>query len=104
MSKKPKALKSAFELAMERLEAEDARQGRRRKPLSDRQKTEIRELRAEAQAKLAEIEILHREQLAELKTDPERAEERKELEERYEIDRRRIESNLESKIERVKGS
>ena len=40
--------------------------------------------------------------MAELRPDPEQAEKLTELEEHYEIDRRRIESDLESKIERIK--
>jgi hypothetical protein len=88
---------------MERLEAEDAKKGRRRKPLTDEQKARIRALRDEARAKLAELEILHRDKLAELQANAERAAELTELEERYETDRRRVESKLESEISRIKG-
>ena len=45
MAKDSKQLKSAYELAMERLEAEDAKQGRQRKSLSEKQKAEIGELK-----------------------------------------------------------
>jgi len=103
MAKDSKPLKSAYELAMERLEAEDAKKGRQRKALSKEQKAEIADLRAAARAKLAELEILHRDKLTELQTDPERAAELKELEEHYEIDRRRVESDLEAKLEQVKN-
>ena len=103
MAKDSKQLKSAYELAMERLEAEDAKKGRHRTSLSAEQKAEIADRRAEARAKLAELEILHRDKLADVQADPERAAELAELGEHYEIDRRRIESNLESQIERIKN-
>ena len=103
MAKDTKELKSAYELAMERLEAEDAKTGEKRKALTGKQKKEIGELRSDARAKLAELEILHRDALAEIQADPERAAELEELEKHYEIDRRRVESELENKIERIKN-
>jgi hypothetical protein len=103
MAKETENLKSAYELAMERLEAEDKAEGRKPKPLSKDQKAKIGELRTEARAKLAELEILHRDQLTELQSHPEREAELKELDEHYEIDRRRVDSELESKIERIKN-
>ena len=58
-------LKSAFELAMDRLKAKDVAEGvAEATPLTKAQKTRITELRAEAQAKLAELEILHRKNVA----------------------------------------
>ena len=96
-------MKSAYELAMERLEAEDKAEGRKRKSLSEDQKSKISELRAEARAKLAELEILHRDKLTELQSHPERETELKELDEHYKIDRRRVDSELENKIECVKN-
>jgi hypothetical protein len=53
-------IKSAYELAMERLRKRDAEQGVEPKPLSDEQKAAIAEIRRVYQAKLAELEILHR--------------------------------------------
>jgi hypothetical protein len=50
-------LKSAYEVAMERLRARDGERGER--PLSDEQKAEIAEVRAEMRAKRAELAILH---------------------------------------------
>jgi len=102
MAKDSKSLKSAHELAMERLEAEDAKKGRQPKTLSDEQKAQIAELRAEARAKRAELEILHREKLIELQSNPERAAELPEMDEHYKIDLRRVESDLETKIKAVK--
>jgi hypothetical protein len=95
-----KKLKSAYELAMERLRAEDREQGVDKPAvLSDEQKREIAELRARAKAKLAEIEIMHHEQRTSLTGDPAEAEK---LEERFQIDRRRVDSKLESDVARVR--
>jgi hypothetical protein len=96
-----KPLKSAYEIAMERLRAEDREAGvEQPKPLTARQKTKIAELRRNAKAKLAELEILHRKNVAAAAGDPEKIQE---LEERHLIDRRRVESSLEEAVTRVKG-
>ncbi|MHC4430098.1 MAG: hypothetical protein ACYS0D_16080 [Planctomycetota bacterium] len=98
MSDKP--LKSAYELAMERLEAGDREAGiEDTKPLTDEQKKTIAELRQRAKAKLAEIEILHRKDIAAAAADPEQL---TKLEEQYETDRGRVESSLESAVARVR--
>ena len=94
-------LKSAYELAMERLRAKDREAGiDEPAPLTDEQKETIAELRRTAKAKLAEIEIMHRKQVAAaISGDPAEIET---LEERYQVDRGRVESKLESDIARVK--
>ncbi len=93
-------LKSAFELAMERLRQKDRDEGiEESEPLSEAQKERISELRREAGAKLAEIEILHGKDLAAAGGDPEKIRER---EERYRIDRARVESRLEDSIAKVR--
>ena len=98
MSDKP--LKSAFELAMERLKAKDRDEGvEETGPLSKKQKERIAELRQEAQAKLAELEILHQKNLAGIPRDPDEVQK---LEENYRTDRARVDSRLESAIARVK--
>ena len=98
MSDKP--LKSAYELAMERLKAKDREQGLEQAgPLSAAQKKRIAELRQEAQAKLAELEILQKKNLAGTRGDPDEV---KKLEDNYRTDRARVESRLESAIARVK--
>jgi septal ring factor EnvC (AmiA/AmiB activator) len=92
-------LKSAYELAMERLNKRDREEGvEQEQPLTADQKKEIARLRQEAQAKLAEIEILHRKQRS-AEADPEKL---AKLDEHYQTDRRRVESRLESAIARVK--
>ncbi len=93
-------LKSAYELAMERLRRQDEAEGvEASKPLGDAQKERIAELRQEAKAKLAEMEILHRKDLAAAGGDPEKV---RDLEEKYRIDRSRVESRLESEIAKVR--
>jgi len=93
-------LKSAYELAMERLRAKDRSEGvAEEKPLTAEQKREIARLRQEAKAKLAELEILHRKNLAAAGGDP--AEIAK-IEDHYRRDRARIDDRMETKIEQVK--
>jgi len=94
-------LKSAYEVAMERLRAEDRNRGvEPARPLTKAQKKRIAELRQEAKAKLAELEILRGKQRS-AEADPEKL---AEMDEHYQIDRRRVESQLESAIARVKGT
>ena len=96
MSDKP--LKSAFELAMDRLKAKDLADGvEETTPLSKAQKSRIAELRAEAQAKLAELEILHRKNVAGT-SDPAAI---AKLEENYATDRGRAESRRDGEIAKV---
>ncbi len=93
-------LKSAYELAMERLRSQDRDQGlEKAAPLTDDQKEAIGELRRKAEAKLAELEILHRKERSSAGADPEQW---TKLEEHYETDRRRVQSSLESAIARVR--
>jgi hypothetical protein len=58
------APKSAYELAMERLRRKDAEQGVVPAVLTDEQRAEIAELRRVADARLAELEILHKSKTA----------------------------------------
>lgn len=93
-------LKSAYELAMDRLKAKDDEEGvETAKPLSQKQKEEITQLRREAQAKLAELEILHRKNLAGTGGDPGKL---AEVERNYQVDRERVDSRLESAIQKVR--
>ena len=95
-----KPLKSAYELAMEKLRDRDRESGGETQALTAAQKERIAELRQVAKAKLAEIEILHRGKRAEAASDPAALEQ---LEQRYEVDRRRVESKLESDLVRVRA-
>lgn len=88
-----RGMKSAYELALERLEAQGiARPSEEAVPEEVRQR--IAEVRRQAEAKLAELEILHRDKLARL-TDFDR---REEQEEYYLRERRRIEEEAERKV------
>jgi hypothetical protein len=93
-------LKSAYEIAMERLKVHDQEQGiEEAVPLSEKQKLEIAELRREAKSKIAELRILHKQPIAETQEDLAKL---AEIEEKHRIDVRRVESRLESAIARVK--
>jgi hypothetical protein len=95
MSEKPK---SAFELAMERLKAEDKEAGTKDTPLSAKQKEAIAEARRIASSRLAEREILFRDSM--LKTpDPET---REKAGSEYHIDRQRIHDDCERAIEEIR--
>lgn len=93
------APKSAYELAMERLRKKDKEAGLVERPVTEKQKTQIAEIRRVYEAKLAEREILHQSSLGKAE-DPEAYEK---LEEDYRRDRERIASERESKIEKVRG-
>jgi len=98
--KDDRPLKSAYELAMERLRARDKDEGVDETPLSDEQKAEITRLRQETKAKLAELEILHRKNVAGTGGDPEKL---AEVERNYQVDRERVSSRLDSAIARVRS-
>lgn len=53
-------MKSAYELAMERLRKQDAEEGRVETPLSDEQRAAIADARSLYASKVAEAEILHK--------------------------------------------
>jgi hypothetical protein len=89
-----KGPKSAYELAMERLQKQDAEAGIERRPLSDAQKAAIAEIRSFYEAKLAEQEVLHQGRLRSTVDPVERAA----LEESYRRDRERLVSEREAKI------
>jgi hypothetical protein len=56
--------KSAYEVAMARLRQKDADAGVVSGPVSDAQKAEIAEIRSRAQARIAELKILHQANVA----------------------------------------
>ena len=93
------APKSAYELAMERLQKKDADAGVERQPVTEEQKNAIAEIRNFYQAKLAELEVLHH---GKLKTvvDPE---ERAARESEYRRDRERLNSERDAKIEKARA-
>ena len=94
MGKPPK---TSFELVMERLRAADPA-GTKKSSLSAKQKEEIAEVRRVAAARLAEREILFQDALKKTH-DPA---EREKAEGEYRIDRKRIDDDLERKVEAIR--
>ena len=93
-------MKSAYELAMERLQQQDRKKGvTKRKALSPEQKERIAALRQEAEAKKAELRILREQRFAEVAGDPGKLSEE---EAHYETDLRRVDSWLEEKLTAVR--
>ena len=97
--KKGKApgMKSAYELALERIEKQGIE--RPREEFSDEAREKIGEARRQGQAKLAELEILYKDSLR-LERDPVK---RHENEEEYLRERRRIEETMERKVEKLRA-
>ena len=96
---KAQGMKSAYELALERMES----QGIDRPSsttLSDSTKQAIADARALTQAKIAELEILHRDQMAKL-TDPLKREEQEEF---YLREHETLTRDGEAKVERIKAA
>ena len=91
-------MKSAYELAMERLQKKDADAGVERHVLTDAQKAAIAEIRNFYEAKFAELEVLHQGRLRQL-VDP--AERDVRMEE-YRRDRERLSSERDAKIEKAR--
>jgi hypothetical protein len=93
-------MKTAYELAMEKLRKKDAERGVTRPPLDESQKAEIAEIRRVFEARIAEREILYK---ADLKTarsgkEPEAV---ATVEESYRRDRARLKDEREAKIRSV---
>jgi hypothetical protein len=92
-----KGLKSAYELALERLES-----GGIARPdqsaLSDETRAAMAESRQKAEAKLAELEILHTKEMDGLFDPAERAR----AEEEYSLGRRMIEERRDREIDRLR--
>jgi len=91
-------LKSSYELAMERLKAADPEAGKA-KPLTAAQKEKIAEARRVAAARLAEAEIQFHD-ASKRRVDP--AEQEK-AEAEYQIDRQRINTDLERAIAEIRS-
>ena len=96
--KKPSGMKSAYELALERLESEGIERPSET-TLSDATKQAIGEARRVTESKLAELEILHRSELAKTSDWTQRDE----LEERYRRDRERIVAEGEAKVAKLRA-
>ncbi len=92
------APKSSFDLAMERLRANDRTAGVEETKLSPAQKKKIAEARRVATSRLAEQEILFRDAMQ--KTDDPAKREKAERE--YQLDRQRITDDCERAIETIR--
>lgn len=93
-------MKSAYELAMERLKKKDAEEGVSERSLTEAQKQEIAEIRKTYGAKLAQEEILFKANAQSL-FDPEA---RRTLEDNYRRDVDRLTHERDRKIEKVRGA
>jgi hypothetical protein len=93
------APKSSYELAMERLRRKDAEAGIENRPMTDRQKAAIAEVRNLYEAKLAEAQVLHQSKLRAL-VDPGA---RETLEQEYRRDRERLNGERDRKIEKIRS-
>jgi hypothetical protein len=96
---KTEGMKSAYELALERLESQGIERPRE-EGLSEEARRQVAEIRQQAEAKLAELEILHRDRARTL-ADPVK---RREQDEEYVRERRRIEDERERKIRKVRAA
>ena len=94
---KTAGMKSSYELALERLERQGIERPRE-ESLSEEARTQVAQVRQQAEAKLAELEILHRDRLRALGDPVQRREE----EEEYVRERRRIEDERARKIAKAR--
>lgn len=95
-----KAVKSAYELAMERFKRQDKEEGIERKLLTDQQKAAIAEIRNFYEAKLAEADLLHQDKMLTTLDPVERAA----RDEEYRRDRERLSSERDAKIAKARST
>ena len=88
-------MKSAYERALEKLESRGI-SAPRQDALDEGQRRRIEDARSRHQAKLAELEILHRKNLS---ADPAK---RRQEEEKYRAEKRRLSERLEREVERIR--
>jgi hypothetical protein len=94
-----KPLKSALELAMERLAKKDADAGISTKPVTDEQKAKIAEVRNFYEAKIAELEVLHQSKIN-ATFEPG---ERDTLEQQYRREREHLTGERDHKIAKIRA-
>jgi hypothetical protein len=94
-----KPLKSAVELAMERLRKKDEAAGVETRTLTDAQKAAIAEARNFCEAKLAEQEVLYHSKLRRIVD----LAEREALEQEYRRDRERLTTERDAKIAKIRN-
>jgi hypothetical protein len=92
------ALKSSYELAMERLRKKDAEAGVEERAITDQQKVAIAEVRNFYEAKLAEVEVLHQSKLRTIFDSAERDA----LLQEYRRERERLNSERDAKVAKIR--
>ena len=92
-------MKSAYELALERIESQGIARPKE-DSLTDAQREQVADIRRQAEARIAELEILHRDRLQHVFEPAEREKEEQE----YVEERNRIEEQRERKIEKLRGA
>jgi hypothetical protein len=92
------AMKSSYELAMERLRRKDAEAGIDTRPITDAQKAAIAEVRNFYEAKLAEVDVLHQSKMR-TTFDPV---EREKIAQEYRGERERLQSERDRKVEKIR--
>jgi hypothetical protein len=90
--------RSAIEIAMDRLRQKDAQDGIEHRPRTEEQKAAIAEVRSIYDARLAQTEVMHRSAIVSM-TDPDA---RAKLDEEYHRDRERLQSERDTKIDRIR--
>lgn len=95
---KTTGMKSAYDLALERLEQQGIDKPRD-ESFTAETREQIAELRNQAEAKLAELEILFRDSLLKIGDPTDRAK----AEEEYAAERRRVEARRDRDIERLRS-
>lgn len=95
-----KSLKTAFELAMERLRKRDEEAGIEQRPVTDEQKAAIADLRSLYRAKIAEHELLHQSRRLDARDPIELAA----YDEEFRLERERLVAEREEKIETIRRS
>ena len=92
-------MKSAYELALERLEKQGIERPRE-EAFTDELRAKIADARSQTKAKLAELEILHKDRLRKIQDPIKHHEE----EEEYRRERQRLEADGERKVEKLRGA
>lgn len=91
-------MKSAYELALERLESQGIARPKE-ESLSAEQREQVAEIRRQAEARIAELEILHRDRLQKIDDPAEREKEEQE----YVAERARLEEQRERKVDKLRA-
>ena len=91
-------MKTAYELAMERLRKSDQEAGIEERPLSEAQKAAIAEVRSFYKAKIAQEEVMHD---SRLRATPDPAE-REVVQQQLRRERERLTSEQDAKIEKIR--